>query len=71
MPVPESKIRISVPIRISTQDVLPPKVVVRGPGVAIEPRVPQNVTRACWLAREARQRSTMAYSSSTLNGFTR
>src|ERR1051325_330531 len=32
-------------VRISTQEVLPPWRTVRGPGEAIEPRVPQNVTR--------------------------
>ena len=42
-PVPQST-TISVPLseRISTQDVLPPYLVVVGPGFAIEPRVPQN-----------------------------
>src|SRR5688572_5605584 len=45
IPVPASKIRMSSPQRISTQDVLPPKPRVRGPGVAIDPRVPQKRTR--------------------------
>src|SRR6266508_6173168 len=44
IPVPASKTRISLPHRTSTHDVLPPYRVVRGPGVAMEPRVPQKRT---------------------------
>src|SRR5512141_3426921 len=41
-PVPQSKMRSSPPAVVSsTHDVLPPKWFVPGPGVAIEPRVPQ------------------------------
>src|SRR5205823_7564928 len=44
-PVPQSKIRRS-PLAVvsSTQEVLPPKWFVPGPGVAIDPRVPQKRT---------------------------
>src|SRR5688572_4185766 len=44
-PVPQSR-TITVPssIRSSTQDVLPPYFAVFGPGVGIEPLVPQNRT---------------------------
>src|SRR5207247_9873277 len=42
IPVPQSS-TIVVPlfVRTSTQEVLPPKTAVFGPGVGIEPRVPQ------------------------------
>src|ERR1051326_6320682 len=45
MPVPQSR-TMSVPPgdRTSTQEVLPPYLAVRGPGDAIEPRVPQKRT---------------------------
>ena len=44
-PVPQSKIRRSpLAVVTSTQDVLPPKWLVAGPGVAIDPRVPQKRT---------------------------
>src|SRR5580700_5446292 len=44
-PVPQSKIRRSSLLVVnSTQEVLPPKWVVPGPGVAIDPRVPQKRT---------------------------
>src|ERR1700687_5859882 len=45
-PVPQSKIRRS-PLAVvsSTQEVLPPKWLVPGPGVAIDPLVPQKRTR--------------------------
>src|SRR5438067_13482275 len=44
-PVPQSKIRRS-PLAVvsSTQEVLPPKKFVSGPGVAIDPLVPQKRT---------------------------
>src|SRR5690348_22052 len=44
-PVPQSR-TTNVPLdeRTSMHDVLPPYRTVPGPGVAIEPRVPQNVT---------------------------
>ena len=44
-PVPQSKIRRS-PLAVvsSTQEVLPPKWFVPGPGVAIDPLVPQKRT---------------------------
>src|SRR6266571_7564689 len=46
MPVPLSRMKRSfAAVRSSTQDVLPPKRVVWAPGVAMEPRVPQNLTR--------------------------
>ena len=32
------------PQRSSTQEVLPPKARVRGPGLGMEPRTPQKVT---------------------------
>ena len=42
-PVPQSKMkRWPALVTSSTQDVLPPYRLVPGPGVAIEPRVPQN-----------------------------
>src|ERR1700687_2935415 len=44
-PVPQSKIRRSpLAVVISTQEVLPPKWFVPGPGVAIDPLVPQKRT---------------------------
>src|SRR3954464_13090897 len=44
-PVPQSRIsRSPLAVVTSTQDVLPPKWFVPGPGVAIEPRVPQKRT---------------------------
>src|SRR5215210_7976601 len=44
-PVPQSKIRRSPPAVVSsTQEVLPPKWFVPGPGVAIDPLVPQKRT---------------------------
>src|SRR5690349_11041004 len=45
-PVPQSKTnRWPAPVTASTHDVLPPKRSVPGPGVAIDPRVPQNRNR--------------------------
>jgi len=45
-PVPQSRISWLPPDAVtSTHDVLPPKWFVLGPGVAIEPLVPQNRTR--------------------------
>src|SRR5215471_11475490 len=42
-PVPQSKMILRpASVIASTQDVLPPKRVVPAPGVAIDPRVPQN-----------------------------
>src|SRR5688572_7884566 len=45
-PVPQSSTS-SVPpsVRTSTHEVLPPYRTVSGPGVGIDPRVPQNLTR--------------------------
>src|SRR6266487_2622274 len=37
--------RISPAARTSTQEVLPPYRIVVGPGVGIDPRTPQNLTR--------------------------
>src|SRR6516225_4544795 len=58
-PVPQSRITI-VPLLVltSTQDVLPPYRTVPGPGVAIDPRVPQNVIfiRGKYTARRHKSR---------------
>src|SRR5665213_1022499 len=44
-PVPQSKIsKLPLAVITSTQDVLPPKWFVPGPGVAIDPLVPQKRT---------------------------
>ncbi len=49
-PVPQSKTSSSPPdVVSSTQDVLPPKWIVSGPGVAIEPRVPQKRILMRWV----------------------
>jgi hypothetical protein len=45
MPVPASiTTRLPVLLTTSTQAVLPPNFTVSGPGEAMEPRVPQNLT---------------------------
>src|SRR4030095_15550983 len=45
-PVPQSNMKQAPPLVVtSTHEVLPPKRTVPGPGVAIDPRVPQNRTR--------------------------
>jgi hypothetical protein len=42
-PVPQSKMKRTPEfVTTSTQDVFPPNRIVVGPGVAIDPRVPQN-----------------------------
>src|SRR5213083_2606810 len=44
-PVPQSRMKTwPASVRTSTHEVLPPKRTVCGPGVAIDPRVPQNRT---------------------------
>src|SRR5207249_8542794 len=50
MPVPQSSTSV-VPsfVHNSTQEVLPPKIAVFGPGVGIEPRVPQKRRRIQYL----------------------
>src|SRR4051794_28070274 len=45
-PVPQSKMkRTPEPVSTSTHEVLPPYRIVDGPGVAIDPRVPQKRSR--------------------------
>src|SRR5207237_613432 len=46
IPVPASRIIISLSARNSTQVVLPPYRRVPGPGTGIDPRTPQNFRRA-------------------------
>src|SRR5882724_10884740 len=42
IPVPASRIRISLPARTSIHEVLPPYRAVVGPGEGVEPRTPRN-----------------------------
>src|ERR1700720_1355761 len=42
IPVPASRIRISLPARTSIHEVLPPYWAVIGPGEGVEPRTPRN-----------------------------
>ena len=52
MPVPASRTMISPPTRTSMHEVLPPCLIVSGPGVAMEPRTPQNFRRVSGLPAE-------------------
>ena len=44
IPVPASKMILQSPALTSTQEVFPPYRTVEGPGLGIEPRVPQHRT---------------------------
>src|SRR4051812_21697547 len=62
-PVPQSRIKRSpLAVVTSTHDVLPPKWLVPGPGVAIDPRVPQK--RTFIIGGPSRTRWTPSYGKS-------
>ena len=64
IPVPASRMMSQPsPVRSSTQGVLPPYRTVEGPGVGIEPRVPQKVRRQCYIAPADHIRTWARFSS--------